>query len=107
MKVGDKFVKDGEVVEVVAIVSSLGVEIVWYAKSRGEVEHCLTKDDFLKQYKPYAPVYEYRYAFINREDNYVHIDENFYLNEYDFFMVFKKGVVECLRLDFTKRERVQ
>ena len=73
-----KWVKDGEVVEVVWLNATCVCEwekagnekIVWFEmlndKSTHRVRHVLTERDFLEQYKPYEVVYEYQYAYLVR-----------------------------------------
>lgn len=113
MKVGDKFVKDGEVVEVVSSFHFTlkdehkrndGIDLfsdytVWFLFSSGEIS-VLTERDFLEQYKPYEPICEYQYAlFLNGKPSITY----FYFTDQE-----AKGLAEKRqRLDFTKRERVQ
>ena len=102
IEIGSKFVKDGEVVEVKALTSSILVEVVWYSKN-DEKEHVLTKDDFLEQYKPYEAVYEYKYAYpLIKDDHEIIIVQNVYLTDEQME---KSGIKEYQRIDFTKRER--
>lgn len=93
-----KWVKDGEVVEVVNENSVLTVpNCVWF-KDEKQVKHILTKHDFLEQYKPYEPVYEYRYV----TDIYC---ETKILNRYFTEDEIKEEYEVYQRIDFTKRER--
>lgn len=100
IEIGSKWVKDGEVVEVKALTSSILVEVVWYSKN-DKKEHVITKDDFLEQYKPYEPVYEYQWAYKRATDSKWSISDIFYL--YTPYLTRDKA--EYQRLDFTKRER--
>ena len=65
-----KWVKDGEVVELNTARdnyfdngNTLRVECVWFWDKEGNI-HVLTERDFLEQYKPYEPVYEWQWAYI-------------------------------------------
>ena len=105
IKIGSKWVKDGEVVEVL---DRLLVEytsrddlrdctIVFY-QDKGRYNHAIAQRDFLEQYKPYEPVYEYKYATdihcgTKILDKYFTEDE--IKEEYEVYQ----------RIDFTKRER--
>ena len=66
IEIGSKWVKDGEVVEVLNCRKNHGgiyqdmIPCVWFIFD-GDT-HVLTERDFLEQYKPYKPVYEYQYA---------------------------------------------
>ena len=99
-----KWVKDEEVVEVLNIIETVGRdEIVWYKCSKNK-KHVIMYDDFLEQYKPYEPVYEYQYAYINRDNNIV-TSFAFYKDDAEFLEV-DNNTILFQRLDFTKRKRV-
>lgn len=106
MKIGDKFIKDGETVEVDYLRNhssdqmTCSFSCVWYRDNKGR--HVLTKGDFLEQYKPYEPIYEYQYAF-NNIINGVLVADGFYTDKEVSLIIESKKQ----RLDFTKRERVQ
>ena len=100
IEIGSKWVKDGEVVEVKALTSSILVKVVWYSKN-DEKEHVLTKGDFLEQYKPYEAVYEYLYAL---DYEYLGISEKYYKDDTEF-QTKNEMCKSFQRLDFTKRER--
>lgn len=94
---------DGEVVEIKAI-EDIRVDtniLIWFRHSiKADYLHVLTDLDFLEQYKPYEPVFEYRYA-IELSSGEIRITESFSTDEK------AKGTL-CKtrqRLDFTKRER--
>ena len=101
IEIGSKWVKDGEVVEVKALTSSMFVEIVWYSKNC-EKEHVITKDDFLEQYKPYEVVYEYRYAYLDGDGS-AETTLGFYKDDAELLST--TIIKVCQRLDFTKRKR--
>ena len=62
---GSKWVKDGEVVEVIRLTKDAhhtdGIRTVIFSDTK--LRHVLTEHDFLEQYKPYEVVYEYKYAY--------------------------------------------
>lgn len=103
MQIGDKFIKDLEVVEIkeFEIQRAKCRKIVWFYSKNYCYEHCLTESDFLKQYKPYAPVYEYMWAYGGG-------NSTVRITEYETDEEFKRKVcgMDYQRLDFTKRERV-
>lgn len=99
-----KWVKDGEVVELNTARDNYfdngntsRVECVWFWDKEGNI-HVLTERDFLEQYKPYEPVYEYRYV----TDIYC---ETKILNRYFTEDEIKEEYEVYQRIDFTKRER--
>ena len=106
IEIGSKWVKDVEVVEVKELDSTfpdhnprLGYTIVWFMHStKTDYMHVLTERDFLEQYKPYEPVYEYRYV----TDIYC---ETKILNRYFTEDEIKEEYEVYQRIDFTKRER--
>lgn len=107
IEIGSKWVKDGEVVEVKALTSSILVEVVWYSKN-DEKEHVITKDDFLEQYNPYKPVYEYKYVigfteFQKITNKFYKSDEELMSSEDTYGFIGQS----FQRIDFTKRERKQ
>ena len=104
IEIGSKWVKDGEVVEVKALTSSILVEVVWYSKN-DEKEHVITKDDFLEQYKPYEPVYEFE--FIAQQPDGIRYFTHFMTDKEMGFFSFQNDCAYYQRLDFTKRERKQ
>lgn len=105
-----KWVKDGEVVEVVWLNATFVYEyelsgnekMVWYEcdsdTQKNKIRHVLTERDFLEQYKPYEPVYEYRYV----TDIYC---ETKILNRYFTEDEIKEEYEVYQRIDFTKKER--
>jgi len=99
IKKNDKFIKNGEVTNVKDI---LDIPFVGYCIVFGDQynTHVLTKSDFLEQYKPYKPVYEYKYAYYTGVTEC--ISQDYFLDcEFE-----TKSVYSLFqRLDFTKRER--
>ena len=67
-----------------------------------EGNHVLTERDFLKQYKPYEVVYEYKYAYYTGVSECISQD---YFTDCEFET--KTVYRTYQRLDFTKRERKQ
>lgn len=108
IEIGSKWVKDREVVEVlregIAYIgkndredmSKLPAVILF--KDKEKEFHILTERDFLEQYKPCEPVYEYRYV----TDIYC---ETKILNRYFTEDEIKEEYEVYQRIDFTKRER--
>ena len=102
IEIGSKWVKDVEVVEVLNCRKNHGgiyqdmIPCVWFIFD-GDT-HVLTERDFLEQYKPYEPVYEYRYV----TDIYC---ETKILNRYFTEDEIKEEYEVYQRIDFTKRER--
>jgi hypothetical protein len=76
------------------------MKIVIYTNFKDGFKYIRTVKEFLEQYKPYEPVYEYQYAYDTGIAICVSQD---YFTESEF----KSRVVYELykRLDFTKRER--
>ena len=114
IEIGSKWVKDGKVVEVENIKDNhfdnnrtSRTDCVWFWDKQGSI-HVLTECDFLKQYKPYGVVYEYKWAYLNKKDFFIAIDDkHFYLDEEEFYKAYRKEHIVGQRLDFTKRERKQ
>ena len=109
MKAGDKFVKDGKVIEVFNIKdnyfddgSTLSVECVWFWCKEGSI-HVITEHDFLEQYTPYKPVEEYQWAFKRKTDTRWTISDTYLVG----IPCLTSDEADYQRLDFTKRERVQ
>ena len=110
IEIGSKWVKDGEVVEVVDYckndcICAKATMCVWFSNYKKNTNHVITDNDFLEQYKPYEVVYEYKYAYpIIKDDHEIIIVQNVYLTDEQME---KSGIKEYQRLDFTKREREQ
>lgn len=121
IKVGGKFVKKDHCVrdelEVVEVSHNdfIANEIIdnkinhitciWYRDRHGDA-HVLTEFDFLDQYKPYEPVYEYLYAYIPYFGE-IRTTHNYFENDecFEKHIALKKDSRAFQRLDFTKRER--
>ena len=116
IEIGSKWFKDGEVVVIREIGKMGNIDCIMYSDG---VFHALTMCDFLEQYKPYEPVYEYQYAIkigtgignilkidnvIYYSDEYKHSISGAYYTDNE-----KKPEhwISYQRLDFTKRERKQ
>ena len=109
-----KWVKDGEVVELNTARDNYfdngntsRVECVWFWDKEGNI-HVLTERDFLEQYKPYEPVYEYKYVigfteFQKITNKFYKSDEELMSSEDTYGFIGQN----FQRLDFTKRERKQ
>ena len=101
IEINSKWVKDGKVVEVKSI-EDIRIDkrtLIWFMHSiKTDYLHVLTEHDFLEQYKPYEPVYEYRYV----TDIYC---ETKILNRYFTEDEIKEEYEVYQRIDFTKRER--
>lgn len=102
-----KWVKDGEVVELNTARDNYfdngntsRVECVWFWDKEGNI-HVLTERDFLKQYKPYEPVYEYAYTYVDKNGFFV---TACYFKDDEEFKKYNSDT-KFQRLDFTKRER--
>ena len=107
IEIGSKWVKDGEVVEVTNFYESVSIWCIWFIDSENN-SHILTERDFLEQYKPYEVVYEYKWAYLNKKDFFIAIDDkHFYIDEEEFYKAYRKEHIVGQRLDFTKRERKQ
>ena len=97
-----KWVKDGEVVEVFNCRKNHGgiyqdmIPCVWFLFD-GDT-HVLTESDFLEQYKPYEPVYEYKFVTD------IHCGTKI-LDGYFTEDEIKEKYEVYQRIDFTKRER--
>lgn len=120
IEIGSKWVKDGEVVDVVSNFhftledehkKNDGIDLfsgctVWFFVA--EKVSVLTERDFLEKYKPYEPVYEYKYVIGSTE--FQKITNKFYknfeelMNSEDTYGFIGQSFQ---RLDFTKRERKQ
>lgn len=113
IKIGSKWVKDGEVVEVVDYckndcICAKATMCVWFSNYKKNTNHVLTENDFLKQYKPYEPVYEYKYAFANISQlDSVWFDSTYFKDEIEIGKSYLLNTIKYQRLDFTKRERKQ
>lgn len=116
MKIGDKFVKDGEVVEVTDIgfanfenengrkVTVSG--LVMFKKRSGNGISFIS--DFLEQYKSYEVVYEFQYAFSNiAQPDSIWVDSTYFRDVLEIGRNYSLHIIRYQRLDFTKRERVQ
>lgn len=102
--------KDGEVVEARGIKSIDTLKltladsgnIVFFSTLTPLFQHVLTERDFLEQYKPCKPVYEWQWAV--EEVNGIRITEYYTEDEEIKLNCYTTGKQ---RLDFTKRERKQ
>ena len=108
--IGSKYRGEQETVEVFDVIDyrsrtkSISFETVIFIKN--DIVHVLTKDDFLRQYKFYDPVYEYKFAL--GRDDIIKITDTFYKDDTELcnsldVRGFLGGSFQ--RLDFTKRER--
>ena len=115
IEIGSKYVKDGEVVEVLNICSvnyeDNFIKTIFYATKecleKGgfihiENLHIISICDFLKQYKPVT--FEYMYAFKDAHNICRLPTSNFYKDDEEFEL-YHPNKTEYQRLDFTKRER--
>ena len=110
IEIGSKWVKDVEVVEVLNCRKNHGgiyqdmIPCVWFIFD-GDT-HVLTERDFLEQYKPYEPVYEYRYALQLSKERAI-VTDDFYKDDEEFVQAWlsENDKSAYQRLDFTKRER--
>lgn len=109
IEVGSKWVKDGEVVKVTdtVYVSSYMNCVVFMHSTKTDYPHIITERDFLEQYKPYEPVYEYQYVLRNYIDCPIYESQRYYKDDNEFLEkeVNDKNFKTFQRLDFTKRER--
>ena len=118
IEIGSKWVKDGEVVKIISRNKNnyenlfncfVSEYCVWYSKTQEkDVIHVLTEQDFLEQYKPYEPVYEYKYVigfteFQKITNKFYKSDEELMSSEDTYGFIGQS----FQRLDFTKRERKQ
>ena len=109
--IGSKYRGEQETVEVFDVIDyrsrikSISFETVIFIKNY--IVHVLTKDDFLRQYKPYEPVYEWKWAFKDNK-TYGHVQILEYKTESEFIEWQSKAdaTLEYQRLDFTKQERI-
>lgn len=104
VKIGQKYInKDGEVVEVFKITTEVTHdEVVFYTCEKG-ISHLSFDYDFLEQYKPYEPVYEWQWVYTTNSLFRWHISN--YMTEEEFKTWQGSTTSEYERLDFTKRER--
>lgn len=106
IEVGSKWVKNNEFATVIKndILINLFCVLFETQEKTLVTRHILTNSDFLEQYKPYEPVYEYKYAFIDYRGEAV-VSLIYFINEKDFKNRIGNSVKFLQRLDFTKRER--
>ena len=101
-----KWIKDGEIVTVTNALKLRATEgdadVVWYRDSSQD-PHIILRADFLEQYKPYEPIYEYQYAF-HTWDVDTNVTNSFFKDDTDFKKI-NPAYPSFQRLDFTKRER--
>ena len=103
-----KWIKDGEIITVFGTgpvtKDSKHLDCVMFQHStKTDHMHILTERDFLDQYKPYEPVYEYQWASFAEAFNRWSITY-FYMTEQEAKKYeFHTKEVQCLY--FTKRER--
>ena len=76
------------------------VATVWYKNQQGEI-YVRTEKHFLNSFKPYEPIFEYRYAL---DFEHLGISDGYYLDDSDF-KAKNQLTGKFQRLDFTKRER--
>ena len=100
-----KWVKDGEIITVFGTgpvtKDCKHLDCVMFQHStKTDHMHILTERDFLDQYKPYEPVYEYRWAYDTGVAICISQD---YFTEREFNSRVAYDLHQ--RLDFTKRER--
>lgn len=116
MKIGDKFVKDGEVVEVTDIGFAIfenengrKVTVSGLVMFKGKNGNGISfKSDFLEQYKPYNPIYEFQYFYehkISKSANAKTLE--YYKDDTEFCNKNNTEEINFQRLDFTRRKRVQ
>lgn len=104
IEIGQKYIgKDGEVVEIFKITTvATHDEIIFFTCKKG-INHVLFDYDFLEQYKPYEPVYEFEYR-LQYEDG--SRGETSHMTEDEFKIRLHESDIKFFqRLDFTKRER--
>lgn len=105
IEIGSKWVKDGEVVEIKYIELAYDVVCIFFDN---DAYHVLAEYDFLEQYKPYEPVYEYKYAFANISQlDSVWFDSTYFKDEIEIGKSYLLNTIKYQRIDFTKRERKQ
>lgn len=101
--IGSKWVKDGKVVEVFKITTVITHdEVVFYTCEKG-INHVSFDYDFLEQYKPYEPIYEWEFV-AQQPDGVRHFTDFMTEKEMEYFS-FQNDCAYYQRLDFTKRER--
>ena len=111
IEIGSKWVKDGEVVEVVGALSvnyshNHVVMCIWFKYQKKEdYYHVLTERDFLEQYKPYEPetVPEWQWAYTTNSLLRWHISNYMTDEEFKTWKCGANSSLEYKRLDFTKR----
>lgn len=106
IEIGSKWVKDGVVVEIKYIELAYDVVCIFFDN---DAYHVLAEYDFLEQYKPYEPVYEYRFMYQLNDINFGewHLHPAFYKTVEDCINYTTRNAYNFQRLDFTKRERKQ
>jgi len=85
--------------------SAIGVGVVVYRQSNDW--QVMEFNDFLDQYKPYEPVYEYQYFYEHKISKSANSrTPEYYKNDLEFCSSTSNiGEINYQRLDFTKRER--
>lgn len=117
IEIGSKWVKDGEVVKIISRNQNnyenlfncfVSEYCVWYSKTQEkDVIHVLTEQDFLEQYKPYEPVYEWQWAYFTNSLLKWHTSNYMTEEEFKTWQGSANNSLVYQRLDFTKRERKQ
>lgn len=112
IEVGQKYIgQDGVVVEVIRHTKDAhhtdGIWTVIFSDTQWR--HVLTERDFLEQYKPYEPVYEYQFLWkVKDGDCWDSVTTSYYKDIQECVnseSEEEKGRYEYQRLDFTERER--
>ena len=108
IEVGSKWVKDGEVVEVIEEISDSFYSKIFMINFTIDLiltdKKCfIIKADFLEQYKPYEPVYEWQWCTKYNGNDLYEATEYYTEEEIEKHVDFEKLYIQ--RLDITKRER--
>lgn len=104
IEIGSRWVKDGKVVEVTNFYESVSIWCIWFIDSK-TISHILTERDFLEQYKPYEPVYEWQWAYITNSLLNWHTSNYMTEEEFKTWQGSANNSLVYQRLDITKRER--
>ena len=109
IEICSKWVKDCEVVEVfsidafkynhIGVIGTISDIVIFGSSCKISDAKILTKRDFLEQYKPYEPVYEYLYVL---DYEYLGISEKYYKDDTEF-QTKNEMCKSFQRIDFTKR----
>ena len=111
IEIGSTWVKDNEMVDVLFYDFICTIDEYfspWAVVFKGKHSHgVLAVKDFLEQYKPYEPVYEYMFMY-QLDDCKIgewHLHTAFYTIVEDCMNYTTRNAYNFQRLDFTKRER--